>query len=77
MMPFEQVQCWPDRLEIPLHWRAPRLCFAKRADRMLEYFQSFALKSLAPRMPQASSYGGPAEVWRWQECAGTHILSKK
>lgn len=99
-VPFEQVQCWPDRLEIPLHWRAPRLCFVnsmadlfhedvpfefiasvlytvactrrityqaltKRADRMLEYFQSFALKSLAPRMPQASSYGGPAEVWRW------------
>ena len=26
-VPFEQVQCWPDRLEIPLHWRAPRLCF--------------------------------------------------
>jgi protein gp37 len=25
--PFEHVHCWPDRLEIPLHWRAPRLCF--------------------------------------------------
>jgi protein gp37 len=26
-VPFEVVQCHPDRLEIPLHWRAPRLCF--------------------------------------------------
>lgn len=25
--PFERVQCWPNRLEIPLGWRAPRLCF--------------------------------------------------
>jgi protein gp37 len=25
--PFEHVHCWPERLEIPLHWRAPRLCF--------------------------------------------------
>jgi protein gp37 len=25
--PFEKVQCWPKRLDIPLRWRAPRLCF--------------------------------------------------
>jgi protein gp37 len=25
--PFERVQCWPSRLEIPLRWRSPRLCF--------------------------------------------------
>jgi len=25
--PFERVQCWPNRLAIPLGWRAPRLCF--------------------------------------------------
>jgi protein gp37 len=25
--PFERVQCWPNRLEIPLSWKAPRLCF--------------------------------------------------
>jgi protein gp37 len=25
--PFEHVHCWPDRLEIPLRWRAPRLIF--------------------------------------------------
>jgi protein gp37 len=97
---FELVQCWPDRLEIPLAWRAPRLCFVnsmsdlfheqvpfpfisdvlytvamtqhityqaltKRANRMLAYFSGFALKSLAPRLPQASAYRGPAEAWRW------------
>lgn len=26
-VPFEVVKCWPERLQIPLHWRAPRLCF--------------------------------------------------
>lgn len=26
-VPFETVKCWPKRLDIPLHWRAPRLCF--------------------------------------------------
>jgi len=26
-VPFEVVKCHPDRLEVPLHWRAPRLCF--------------------------------------------------
>lgn len=97
---FEFVQCWPDRLEIPLAWRAPRLCFVnsmsdlfhenvpfdfisdvlytaamtphityqvltKRANRMLAYFSGFALKSLAPRLPHASAYRGPAEAWRW------------
>jgi protein gp37 len=25
--PFEVVKCWPARLDIPLHWRAPRMCF--------------------------------------------------
>ena len=25
--PFEVVQCHPSRLDIPLHWRQPRLCF--------------------------------------------------
>jgi protein gp37 len=25
--PFEHVQCWPNRLGIPLGWRRPRLCF--------------------------------------------------
>lgn len=26
-VPFETVQCHPERLEIPRHWRSPRLCF--------------------------------------------------
>ena len=25
--PFESVRLWPERLKIPLRWRAPRLCF--------------------------------------------------
>ena len=26
-VPFEKVQCWHARLDIPLHWRAPRMVF--------------------------------------------------
>lgn len=26
-VPFERVQCWPNRLDIPLRWRGPRMCF--------------------------------------------------
>jgi protein gp37 len=26
-VPFETVKCWEKRLDIPLHWRAPRMCF--------------------------------------------------